>query len=92
MRQCCKVIVNNSLIQPRGLSARHCRSFSISGLPGPRLHLSDSLKVCDTASSPPELTQPSKSDAAIRASREEGGVSKPKGGSDAAEEYVTLPI
>src|SRR5262245_56692497 len=25
MRQCCKVTVNNSLIQPRGLSARHCR-------------------------------------------------------------------
>jgi hypothetical protein len=25
MRQCCKVMVNNSLIQPRGLSARHCR-------------------------------------------------------------------
>jgi len=22
MRQCCKVMVNNSLIQPRGLSAR----------------------------------------------------------------------
>src|SRR6516162_4501447 len=25
MRQCCKVMVNNSLIQPRGLSAWHCR-------------------------------------------------------------------
>src|SRR5262249_50420947 len=25
MRQCCKVRVNNSLIQARGLSARHCR-------------------------------------------------------------------
>src|SRR5262249_30434400 len=24
-RQCCKVIINNSLIRPRGLSARHCR-------------------------------------------------------------------
>src|SRR5262249_19600625 len=25
MQQCCKVMVNNSLIPPRGLSARHCR-------------------------------------------------------------------
>jgi hypothetical protein len=49
----------------------------------------ESLKVCDTASPPPELAQPSSSDAAIRASREEVGVSKTKGG---AEEYVTLPI
>jgi hypothetical protein len=48
----------------------------------------ESLKVCDTASPPPELAQPSSSDAAIRASREEVGVSKTKGG---AEEYVTLP-
>lgn len=48
----------------------------------------ESLKVCDTASPPPELAQPSSSDAAIRESREEVGVSKTKGG---AEEYVTLP-
>jgi len=27
MRQCCKVMVNNSLIQPRGLPARHRRPF-----------------------------------------------------------------
>ena len=31
MRQCCKVTVNNSLIRPRGLSARHCRPFPFPG-------------------------------------------------------------
>jgi hypothetical protein len=39
MRQCCKVMVNNSLIQPRGLSARHCR-------PSPRERIFQEEKIC----------------------------------------------
>jgi hypothetical protein len=46
----------------------------------------------DTASSAPELAQSSISDANIARSRDESGISKSKAGSDAAEEYVTLPI
>jgi hypothetical protein len=30
MRQCCKVMVNNSLIQPRGLFVRHRRPFPLN--------------------------------------------------------------
>jgi hypothetical protein len=50
------------------------------------------LKARDTASSAPELAQSSMSDPTIGGSRDESGVSKSKAGSDAAEEYVTLPI
>ena len=46
----------------------------------------------DTASSAPELEQSSMPDANIARSRDESGVSKSKAGSDAGEEYVTLPI
>jgi hypothetical protein len=49
-------------------------------------------KARDTASSAPELEQSSMPDANIARSRDESGVSKSKAGSDAAEEYVTLPI
>jgi hypothetical protein len=49
-------------------------------------------KARDTASSAPELAQSSVSDANIGRSRDESDVSKSKAGSDAAEEYVTLPI
>jgi Enoyl-(Acyl carrier protein) reductase len=49
-------------------------------------------KAGDTASSAPELAKSSMSDATIGGSRDESGVSKSKAGSDAAEEYVTLPI
>src|SRR6516164_1806618 len=49
-------------------------------------------KLSDTASSVPELAQSAMSDTTIRASQHESGVSKSKAGSDAAEEYVTLPM
>jgi hypothetical protein len=49
-------------------------------------------KAGDTASSAPELAKSSMSDGTIGGSRDESGVSKSKAGSDAAEEYVTLPI
>jgi len=49
-------------------------------------------KISDTASSVPEVAQLAMSDTTIRASQHESGVSKSKAGSDAAEEYVTLPM
>src|SRR5499427_3851189 len=49
-------------------------------------------KLSDTASSVPELAQSAMSHTTIRASQHKSGVSKSKAGSDAAEEYVTLPM
>src|SRR5215470_12407661 len=49
-------------------------------------------KLSDTAPSVPELAQSAMSDTTIRASQHKSGVSKSKAGSDAAEEYVTLPM
>jgi hypothetical protein len=49
-------------------------------------------QLSDTASSVPELAQSAMSDTTIRARQDESGISKSKAGSDAAEEYVTLPM
>jgi len=38
MRQCCKAMVNNSLIQPRGHAALHPLAFSVPGCRARALH------------------------------------------------------
>src|SRR6266516_2288267 len=51
MRQCCKAIVNNSLIQPRGLSVRHRRSFPFPGCRARVLH----RRLCAEGATPADM-------------------------------------